>query len=82
MIQLQMWLFHRHVKYIIISNRNIPHIFVSTVSNKVKRWEVCVNCEQVKTEQHDKNFNDDPNQSCACTQTQNLWTEPEHVEKT
>lgn len=35
-----------------------------------------MHCEQVQTQQHYKNLNDDPNQSRACTQTKDLWAEP------
>lgn len=52
------------------------NIFVSTVGHKVERWKICVHREQVQTQQHYKNLNDDPNQSSACTQTKNLWAEP------
>lgn len=56
--------------------KNPPNIFVATVGNKVESGKICVHCEQVQTQQHYKNLNDDPNQSSACTQTKDLWAEP------
>lgn len=58
----------------------LPNIFVSTVGNKVEGGKICMNCEQVQTQQHYKNLNDDPNQSSACTQTKDLWAEPSSKE--
>lgn len=60
----------------------LPNIFVSTVGDEVKGWKVAVYGQQIQTQQHDQNLDDDPNQGGAGTQSQNLWTEPAHSQQT
>ena len=56
---------------------SLRNVFVSAVSKEVKRGEVGVHGEQVKTEQHHQHLDDDPDQSCTGTQSKHLWTESE-----
>lgn len=56
----------------------LPNIFVSTVGDEIKGWEVAVYSQQVQTQQHHQYLDDDPHQGSAGTQSKNLWTEPSH----
>lgn len=62
----------------ILNVRYLPNIFVSTVGNEVKGREVAVYRQQIQTQQHYQDFNDDPHEGSAGTQSKNLWTEPSH----
>lgn len=57
---------------------HLPNIFVSTVGNKVKGWEVAVYRQQVQAQQHHQDLDDDPHEGGAGTQSKNLWAEPSH----
>lgn len=62
-------------------NWYLPNIFVSAVGNEVKGGEVAVNRQQVQTQQHYQDLNDNPHEGGARTQSQNLWTEPTHTHR-
>lgn len=38
--------------------------------------------QQVQTQQHHQNLDDDPHEGSTGTQSQHLWTEPSHKDKT
>jgi len=59
-----------------IGTASLRNVFVSAVSEKVERGEVCVDGEQVQAEQHHQHLDDDPDQSRTGTQSKHLWTEP------
>lgn len=59
----------------------LPNIFVSAVGDEIEGWKVAVYSQQVQTQQHDQNLNDDPHEGSAGTQSKNLWTESLHKVK-
>lgn len=60
----------------------LPNIFVSTVGDEIKGREVAVDSQQVQTQQHHQDLDDDPHEGSAGTQSKNLWAEPSHEENT
>lgn len=59
----------------------LPNIFVSTVGNEIEGGEVAVNSQQIQTQEHHQDLDDDPHQGSAGTQPKNFWTEPSHRDK-
>lgn len=63
---------------ILTSEVYLPNIFISTVGDEIKGWEVAVYGQQVQTQQHHQHLNDDPHEGSAGTQSENLWAKPLH----
>lgn len=62
--------------------RHLPNIFVSTVGDEVEGGEVAVHCQQVQTQQHHQDLDDDPHEGSAGIHSKDLWTEPSHTDDT